>query len=106
MQQSMQQLQSSGLFPAAGMGFGMPTPTPYGGGLDFSALLNAPVVSNPTIPNASPSNVAAVPPATRFASQLTQLEGMGFTDTNRNLVVLQQCNGNVNMAVERLLGGN
>ena len=102
MQQSMQQLQSSGLFPANPMGFGLPSPAPYapyGGGLDFSSILNQqPAVNPPVAP--------VDPPATRFASQLAQLECMGFSDTNRNLAVLQQCNGNVNLAVERLLGGN
>jgi len=27
---------------------------------------------------------------------------MGFGDEENNLVILQQCNGNVNMAIERL----
>lgn len=42
------------------------------------------------------------PPAERYAEQLTQLKEMGFTDEATNLQVLQQCNGNVNMAIERL----
>ena len=42
------------------------------------------------------------PPAERFATELTQLKEMGFVDEATNISVLQQCNGNVNMAIERL----
>ena len=41
-------------------------------------------------------------PAERYANELSQLKEMGFTDEAQNLQVLQQCNGNVNMAIERL----
>lgn len=41
----------------------------------------------------------------RFATQLEQLEGMGFTDRTRNIVALRATNGVVHSAVERLLGG-
>jgi ubiquilin len=119
MQQSMQQLQQSGLMPPMGGGlggFGAPpapgafnfgsqqpsTSTSGGGnigGLDFSTLLGGtPTTSSPTPPSA-----LAVPPEQRFAEQLTQLESMGFVDRAANIRALTATQGNVNAAVERLL---
>jgi len=46
--------------------------------------------------------VNARPPRERFATELNQLKEMGFTDEETNLQMLQQCNGNVNLAIERL----
>jgi ubiquilin len=95
MQASMQQLQSSGLIP------GYLTPAQGGPGLDFSSILG---------PGPTPFPVAPVPsavpidPAVNYASQLQQLQDMGFSDAARNLQALVQTNGNVNAAVERLLG--
>ena len=122
MQQSMQQLQSSGMLPPGGMGGmgGMPgmgmggmgtgTPNPAAGGLDFSALLGGAggvgaggTPGVPGIPAAAP--VALVPPQERFATQLSQLEAMGFVDNARNIRVLTATNGDVNNAIERLLSG-
>jgi ubiquilin len=40
----------------------------------------------------------------RFAVQLRQLNEMGFTNKEANLAALQATNGNVHLAVERLLG--
>ncbi len=122
MQQSMRQLQSSGLmppggmmgFPGAGMGalgsmgFGSPN-AGVNSGLDFSSLLGGPGIT-PAVANGGscPSATAnpSEPPSVRFASQLRQLESMGFTDSDRNIRVLQQCNGCVNAAIERLLNGS
>ena len=42
------------------------------------------------------------PAAERYASELTQLKEMGFTDEATNLQILEQCSGNVNLAIERL----
>ena len=42
-------------------------------------------------------------PETAFATQLSQLEGMGFVDRQRNIAALQRTGGNVEAAVERLL---
>lgn len=131
MQQAMQQLQSSGLMPpmpgmaagAPGGMFGMPAPagaSPASGGvgnLDFSALLGStttPGASTPFggAPAATGTGNATAPAAPmqslneRYASQLSQLQAMGFSDDERSLRVLQQCNGNVNAAVERLLSGS
>jgi ubiquilin len=125
MQQSMRQLQSSGLMPPGGMmgfpGAGMGAMGPMGfgspsagvnSGLDFSSLLSGPgttpAVANGGYPSSCPSATAnpSEPPSVRFASQLRQLGSMGFTDSDRNIRVLQQCNGCVNAAIERLLNGS
>lgn len=59
--------------------------------------------TNPMMP-AAPTPVAPLqPPEVRFASQLTQLENMGFIDRERNIQALTATNGNVNAAIERLL---
>lgn len=49
------------------------------------------------------------PPRERFASELAQIKEMGFNDEETILQMLQQTNGNVNLAIERLfayLGNN
>ncbi|KAL2936841.1 Ubiquitin domain-containing protein DSK2b [Bienertia sinuspersici] len=45
-----------------------------------------------------------VPPEELYATQLTQLQEMGFFDAQENIRALQATRGNVNAAVERLLG--
>lgn len=45
------------------------------------------------------------PPAERFASQLTQMREMGFTDDEQNIRALSASGGNVQFAVERILDG-
>lgn len=44
-----------------------------------------------------------VPPEELYASQLSQLQEMGFIDTRENIQALLATSGNVNAAVERLL---
>lgn len=44
------------------------------------------------------------PPAERFASQLQQMKDMGFTNQDLNIEMLTATNGNVQLAIERLLG--
>lgn len=46
----------------------------------------------------------AVPPEQRYATQLSQLQEMGFFDTQENIRALSATSGNVHAAVERLLG--
>jgi ubiquilin len=102
MQASMQQLQSSGLMPALPGMQGQPTGQAPPAGLDFSSLFGT---GQPVPPVASsPVAAPAVDPAVTFASQLQQMEDMGFTDRPRNLQALVQAQGNVNAAIERLLG--
>lgn len=49
-------------------------------------------------------NLIPVPPEERYATQLQQLQEMGFYDRAENIRALLATNGNVNAAVERLLG--
>ena len=46
------------------------------------------------------------PLAEKWATELTQLKEMGFTDEATNTKMLQQCNGNVDMAIERIFMNN
>jgi len=46
-----------------------------------------------------------VSPEARFAVQLQQLNDMGFNDQEANIRCLTATAGNVNAAIERLLGG-
>ncbi|KAI3834323.1 hypothetical protein MKX03_030130 [Papaver bracteatum] len=50
-------------------------------------------------------STANVPPEELYATQLSQLQEMGFFDTQENIRALRATSGNVNAAVERLLGG-
>ncbi|OLP74924.1 Ubiquilin-4 [Symbiodinium microadriaticum] len=45
------------------------------------------------------------PAEERFATQLEQLAGMGFGDRPSNIQALQMANGDVNQAINFLLGG-
>ncbi|KAL6642759.1 hypothetical protein ACP70R_020940 [Stipagrostis hirtigluma subsp. patula] len=49
-------------------------------------------------------NTSNVPPEELYATQLTQLQEMGFIDTAENIQALIATAGNVHAAVERLLG--
>ncbi|CAN6918082.1 unnamed protein product [Brassica oleracea] len=49
-------------------------------------------------------STTTVPPEELYATQLLQLEEMGFFDRAENIRALRATNGNVNAAVERLLG--
>ncbi|KAL5209777.1 hypothetical protein ABZP36_005400 [Zizania latifolia] len=49
-------------------------------------------------------NVPNVPPEELYATQLAQLQEMGFFDTQENIRALTATAGNVHAAVERLLG--
>ena len=101
--------------PSAWNGVGMPpvpaasppAPAPVApgqadiNGLDFSGLINQ---FNTAAPAPAPA-VAPLAPAQRFARQIQALNDMGFADEAANVAALQATNGNVNRAVERLLGG-
>ncbi|XP_031494864.1 ubiquitin domain-containing protein DSK2a-like [Nymphaea colorata] len=49
-------------------------------------------------------NTSNVPPEELYAAQLSQLQEMGFFDTQENIRALTATRGNVSAAVERLLG--
>ncbi|KAG8500262.1 hypothetical protein CXB51_004312 [Gossypium anomalum] len=51
-------------------------------------------------------NQPDVPPEELYATQLSQLQEMGFYDTQENIRALQATAGNVHAAVERLLGNS
>eukprot|EP00924_Labyrinthula_sp_SR-Ha-C_P001066 maker-scaffold_7-snap-gene-12.46-mRNA-1 protein AED:0.00 eAED:0.00 QI:131/1/1/1/1/1/2/421/409 len=53
---------------------------------------------------ASPVQTDSRPPEERFASQLQRLQDMGFPNREANLAALQASNGNLDMAIDRLLG--
>merc|ERR1719324_1709771 len=52
-----------------------------------------------------PNPADSVPAETRFATQLDQLANMGFPDKHSNLQALQTAHGDVNQAINSLLGG-
>ncbi|KAF3321124.1 ubiquitin domain-containing protein DSK2a-like isoform X2 [Carex littledalei] len=52
----------------------------------------------------APANQSNVPPEELYATQLTQLQEMGFIDAQENIRALIATSGNVHAAVERLLG--
>ena len=110
MMRMQQAMQGGGgmppMSPGGGFGGGFGGPPGNGnamGGLDFSALLGTGGVGGGAYsPAVAPVNQD--PPAVRFAAQLEQLQNMGFTDVEANTRALVATNGNVNVAVERLLG--
>lgn len=55
------------------------------------------------VPSTTPE-VNTVPPEQLYASQLSQLQEMGFVDIEANIRALSATQGNVHAAVERLLG--
>lgn len=85
------------------------TPTQTAPGADFNSMLSnvfANINTPPTAGGIPAANAgAAVSPAIRYASQISQLCDMGFFDADANLRALVATNGNVNAAVERLLSG-
>ncbi|CAM9306645.1 unnamed protein product [Ectocarpus sp. 13 AM-2016] len=121
----------AGLSNFGNLNLGGGTP-PAAGGLDFSTLLGgagaannpwaaAPPASSssssPSSNTTTPSSTAATPPPSAslappvanpedmYAAQLTQMNDMGFTDRAACVRALVASQGNVNMAVERMLGG-
>jgi len=56
-------------------------------------------------PPTAPSPAANTPPEERYADQLRQLNDMGFFDFDRNVEALRRSGGNVQGAVNQLLGG-
>ncbi|OAP08006.1 hypothetical protein AXX17_AT2G12340 [Arabidopsis thaliana] len=79
---------------------GAATGTANNGGLDL--LMN--MFGSLGAGGLSGTNQPNVPPEERFATQLQQLQEMGFYDRAENIRALLATNGNVNAAVERLLG--
>ncbi len=92
-------------------GMGMGGPTPGSNGLDFSTLLGGlnlngtPGIGMATTQPTTTPQVNTTDFNTLYASQLQQLQDMGFGDVRNNIRALQATGGNVNAAVERLLSG-
>jgi len=105
LQQSMSQLQSAGILPGANP-FGVESGGSPASNLDFSSLLTQ---MNQMSTGASPAvPVSTQPqqsPEIRYASQLSQLNDMGFVNAEDNIRALVATGGNINAAVERLLNG-
>uniref|UniRef100_A0A8D0G9W8 Ubiquilin-4 n=1 Tax=Sphenodon punctatus TaxID=8508 RepID=A0A8D0G9W8_SPHPU len=122
-QQGLQTLQTEahGLVPSLGS-FGMPRiPPPSAGG---STIPETPVSSTSTPASASPAggsnpqqqlmqqmiqllaggNPQVQSPEMRFQQQLEQLNAMGFINREANLQALIATGGDINAAIERLLG--
>ncbi|CAH2076685.1 unnamed protein product [Thlaspi arvense] len=78
---------------------GATTGTGNNGGLDL--LMN--MFGSLGAGGLSGANQSNVPPEELYATQLQQLEEMGFFDRAENIRALRATNGNVNAAVERLL---
>lgn len=69
--------------PGMPNGQGLPAGQGQGQGqVDFSSLFGVPAFPSPAVP--AP---AAVDPSVLYATQLTQLQDMGFTDNARNIQV-------------------
>jgi len=102
MRAMLQLQQAFGMPPGGGMGTTMPA---------SSSSSSTPQQSGAPLFQTVP--IAVVPPsssnppvdyAQRYAEQLNQLEEMGFPDRQRNLQALIHTQGNVQFAVNRLLG--
>lgn len=93
MQMAMQMMQGGGM-PGGGMA------AMQGGGM--AGMPGAGMTGMPGVPAQADSR----PPEERFATQLQQLEGMGFPDRPSNIQALQMANGDVNAAINFLCGGD
>merc|ERR1712079_911831 len=82
----------------------VPNPAAAGSTSTSTAPAGATTGSTGSAPAAGQPNPEQ-PPEERFASQLDQLASMGFVDRQANIQALIATMGDVNAAVERLLGG-
>lgn len=87
-------------------GFTLPRPVPiWDGAADTSAKDISHPTSLPEIPSSPPAADFDVGVYEgRFHEQLKSLEEMGFSDTRENIRALLLTGGNVDLAIERLLG--
>nr|CCA15389.1 ubiquitin family protein putative [Albugo laibachii Nc14] len=104
LQGALDQLQAGGVLPStqvsgsnvgsSGLGLHTGTPNPF-------SLLSSLSAGSPGISN----NPGSSNPDQLYASQLTQLSDMGFSDREQNIRALQATSGNVHAAVDRILSG-
>ncbi|KAK3240897.1 hypothetical protein CYMTET_49301 [Cymbomonas tetramitiformis] len=78
------------------------TPGAPGAASPFANLFD-PLNAGP-LRGAAPATTPSQPPEELYASQIQQLKDMGFSDEQANVRALVATGGNVNVAVERLLG--
>lgn len=100
MQAAMSMMSQGGGMPG-GMGGGMPNLSPEMMQQMQSMMGGMGGGANPTAAAADTR-----PPAEKYANELQQIKEMGFVDEEVVLQALVQCNGNVQMALERLFSGN
>eukprot|EP00210_Caulerpa_lentillifera_P008454 g8066.t1 len=89
LQQSLQTLQRSGLAPSMTDLTNSSMASLFNGGGGLGSTTTPPVTD----------------PVTTYATQLQQLQDMGFTDREANIRALQATGGNVNAAIDRILQG-
>lgn len=68
----------------------------------LASMMSGSGAQSPLMQQASTPAEPLEAPEIRFASQLQQLQEMGFYDPDANIRALLACGGNVNLAVERL----
>jgi ubiquilin len=109
MQQAMQQLQGNPLFggmlgaSGAGAAGGAPGAPGGAGVAGLQDMLAAMGGLGGGLGAGFGAPAAVADPETAYASQLQQLQDMGFFDRQTNIQALQATGGNVNAAVDRLL---
>jgi ubiquilin len=102
--QMQQMMQTSMQFRSLMGGMaGLGAPGPGGFGAAPTTGTPSTAVPNPMTDAANPFAQAAQ--RARFASQLTQLQTMGFTDEATCLRVLAEHNGRIDAAIDALLSG-
>nr|CDS24130.1 ubiquilin 1 [Echinococcus granulosus] len=79
-----------------------PTNTSSLGNVELASLMAS--LLNVAPSGQDPGNVQQLPPEVRYASQLQTLASMGFTNQSANLQALIFSHGDVNAAIDRLLG--
>lgn len=72
--------------------------------VDINSLRSAGINAFPGLEIPSPYGQQE-DPGTLYASQLSQMEDMGFNDREKNIVALRRCNGDIQSAIDLLLRG-
>lgn len=102
-----QLLGAGGGFGAGANPWGVPPPPSSSSSSSTNApqsATSAPAATPAPAPTPTPPAAVANPEET-YAAQLTQMNDMGFTDRAACIRALVSSQGNVNAAVERMLGG-
>jgi ubiquilin len=100
--QAMQTLQGAGVLPGQNASGGPGAGLGAGGMPDFSSLLSS--MAGGLGGLGMPAAAAPVAnPEEAYATQLQQLQDMGFFSREENIRALVACGGNVQAAIERLL---